>query len=120
MSSRIWSPFQQAIFEDFKSGVGHTVIDACPGSGKSSTIVEGLNNLPKNVSNVMMTSFSTQSVEDLKKKDPPWFVDVRTMNSLGNRAITNTFGRQNINKERVYGVLDKVLGERPNGAELRA
>lgn len=120
MSSRVWSSFQQAIFEDFKSGVGHTVIDAVPGSGKSTTAVEGLNHLPAKTTNVMMTSFSTQSVEDLKKKEPPWFVDVRTMNSLGNRAITNAFGRQNINKERVYGILDKVLGERPNGAELRA
>ena len=117
--SKVWSSFQQAIFEDFKLGKGAVAIDACPGAGKSTTLIEGLNHLPKGASDIMMTSFSTQSVDDLKKKEPPWFVDVRTMNSLGNRAITDHFGRQNLNKERVFGLLDQVLGERPTSPELR-
>ena len=118
--AKVWSSFQLAVFEDFRIGKGNLCIDACPGGGKSTVLIEALNYLPPDVSDVMMTSFSTQSVEDLKKKNPPWFVDVRTMNSLGNKAITEHFGRQGVNRERVYGILDTVLGERPENPTLRA
>src|SRR5208282_4844615 len=109
----VWSKFQEDIFEDFRSGKGATAIDATAGSGKSTVLVEGLKQLPPKCGDVLMTSFSTQSVEDLKRKEPPWFVEVRTMNSLGNRAIVTAFGRQTLNRERVYTILDRILGSRP-------
>jgi DNA helicase-2/ATP-dependent DNA helicase PcrA len=118
-STMVWSKHQEIVFADFRSGTGNLAIDAVPGSGKSTTLIEGLKHLPPKETDVMMTSFSVQSVEDLKKKDAPWFVDIRTMNSLGNLAITKRFGKQGINRDRVYSILDKVLGERPEDPVMR-
>jgi DNA helicase II / ATP-dependent DNA helicase PcrA len=116
----IWSSYQEDIFDDFKSGQGNTAVDAVAGSGKSTTLIQALSHLPKNCTDVMMTSFSVQSTNDLKAKNPPWFVDVRTMNSLGNRAITQRFGPQKVFRERVYSLMDKVLGERPEDPVKRS
>lgn len=119
--SKVWSSYQQAIFADFRSGIGATAIDATPGSGKSTSIVEGLNHLPAKTTNVLMTSFSKQSVEDLKAKDPPWFVEVKTMNSLGNKALRQSQnGNQQLKLDRVYTFMDKVLGPRPEDPVRRA
>lgn len=124
--TKIWSSYQTAIFDDFKNGSGNTAIDATPGAGKSTVIVEGLHHLPQSVGSVLVTSFSTQSVGDLNDKKEnsdipvPWFVDIRTMNSLGNRAVTQAFGKQNVSKDKVWGVLDEVLGTKPDDAGKKA
>ena len=107
-----WSPFQEAVFEDFRSGKGSTVVQATAGSGKSTTAIECLNHLPpKGNPDVLLTSFSVQSINDLKAKEPPWFVDIRTLNSLGNQALTRSVGLQKLNTHRVYTKIDEVLGK---------
>ena len=41
-----WSAYQNVVFCDFAQGEGNTVIKAGPGSGKTSTLVEGLFHIP--------------------------------------------------------------------------
>jgi DNA helicase-2/ATP-dependent DNA helicase PcrA len=107
-----WSRFQEAVFEDFRSGNGHTAVEAVAGSGKSTVAVECLNHLPQGGSpDVLLTSFSVQSINDLKAKDPPWFVDLRTLNSLGNQALTRSVGPQKLATHRAYSKIDEVLGK---------
>jgi len=119
MVERVWSKYQLAVFEDAAKGSGSAAIEAVAGGAKSTTAIESLNHLPSKCGNVLVTSFSVQSVDDLKKKDPPWFVDIRTMNSLGNKAVTEAFGRQQIDTNRVYKILDTTLGESPSDSALR-
>jgi DNA helicase II / ATP-dependent DNA helicase PcrA len=107
---KIWNPFQQAVFKDFASGMGHTAVDAVAGSGKSTVAIECLNHLPKGNFSVLLTSFSVQSVNDLKAKEPPWFVECRTLNSLGNQALSRAKGPQKVSKLRAFGIIDQVLG----------
>ena len=37
-----WSHYQTAIFDFIQNGQGNAVIEACAGSGKTSTLVKGL------------------------------------------------------------------------------
>jgi hypothetical protein len=118
--SRVWNKEQLDVFEDFATGSGNVAVNAVPGGGKSTTAIESLNHLPQKCGDVLVTSFGTQSVDDLKSKNEHWFVDIRTLNSLGNRAVTEAFGKQVISRERVYYVLDEVLGERPDDPAKRS
>lgn len=115
-----WNSDQVAIFDDYERGVGNTCVSACPGAGKSTTAIEALNHPPKNLKgDTLLTSFGAQSVADLKSKDPPWDVETRTMNSLGFRAINDTFDGIKVSKNYVYGIITDVLGEPPTDGALK-
>jgi DNA helicase II / ATP-dependent DNA helicase PcrA len=87
---RDWSPYQKAIFKDIAVGIGHTVVVARAGSGKTSTIVEGFKYLPKG-KKTLMVAFNKAIAEELKSRAPS-YVDVMTLHSLGFRAIKQSFG----------------------------
>ena len=42
--THVWSKFQEAVFEDFRSGKGDTAIDACRWR-QSTVLIEGLKHL---------------------------------------------------------------------------
>lgn len=87
---RNWSEYQKNIFRDIARGVGHTVVIARAGSGKTSTIVEGFKYLPKG-KKTLMVAFNKAIAEELKQRAPS-YVDVMTLHSLGFRAIKQSFG----------------------------
>jgi DNA helicase-2/ATP-dependent DNA helicase PcrA len=118
-----WSSFQMAIFDEYRDGTGNVCVSAVPGSGKSTSAVEMLKHAPKGLrGNTLLTSFSKDSVEELKARDLPWDVEARTMNSLGLRAVIK--GRNGVNPklntERVYRILDEVFGKPPEDQAKRA
>lgn len=115
----IWSSYQKDIFEDVAEGDHHTVIEALAGSAKTTSIVESIKHIPKN-KNALFCAFNKRVVEDLKKKDIPWDVNVSTLHSHGLRAITNAYGRQKVEFKRVGGILGKMFeGRTGNTFELR-
>lgn len=117
---RVWNKDQLAVFDEFRTGSGNVAVQAVPGGGKTTTAIESLNHLQKKAGEVLVTSFSTNSVDDLKAKNTSWLTDIRTLNSLGNQAIVDTHGRQQLVKERVFYVLDEVLGDPPDDGEKRS
>ena len=46
---RVYSPLQEAIFDNLAHGKGHTVVVARAGTGKTTTIIEGVRRLPDDV-----------------------------------------------------------------------
>lgn len=78
-----WSKFQQDIFSWVEHDQGHLVVEACAGSGKSTTLVKCLDFIPDG-SKILLTAFNTDIVGELKRKtiDKP-NVDIRTLHSLG-------------------------------------
>ena len=88
-----WSPYQNAIFADFQSGVGHSVVVACAGSGKTTTILAGLNHLPSDA-RVLFCAFGRDIARELRERAPP-HVDVKTLHVVGLDAINrNPFYRR--------------------------
>jgi superfamily I DNA/RNA helicase len=104
---RNWSKFQKDIFRDINSGVGHTVVIARAGSGKTSTIVEGFKYLPKG-KKTLMVAFNKAIAEELKQRAPS-YVDVMTLHSLGFRAIKLAFGADVILENDKCSELIKTL-----------
>ena len=61
---REWSKFQLAIFEFIKTMATHLVILARAGTGKTTTIVEVANRLPK-TAKIVFTSFTNSILDEL-------------------------------------------------------
>jgi superfamily I DNA/RNA helicase len=111
MAALQWSGMQRAVFDDVRDGTGHTCVEALAGCAKSTSLIESLKYVPeKAASSILVTSFSVACVADLKKKDPPWAVDLRTMNSLGNRALREGVeGALKLDNDRVWHILDDLM-----------
>ena len=77
------SEYQKEIFDFIKHGVGNAVIDAKAGSGKTTTMVEGIKYVPKDMKAIFV-AFNKSICEELEERligiDN---VKVRTYHSLG-------------------------------------
>jgi DNA helicase-2/ATP-dependent DNA helicase PcrA len=111
---RSWSPFQQAVFEDVARGVGHTVVMARAGSGKTTTIVEALHHIPAGTS-WLLVAFNKSIQVELSARAPAGG-EVSTLHSLGLKACTRAFGKVQIDANKNYALIDSVIGE---GYEFR-
>lgn len=85
-----WSRYQQDIFQYFQCGVCNAVVDAVAGSGKTSTIIEGLKHLDSQAS-ACVVAFNKIIVEELGRRVPEG-VRVATFNSIGHRALLKGSG----------------------------
>lgn len=105
-----WSPFQRAIFEDVARGTGHTVVNACAGSGKTSTLVEAMNHVPPGLS-TLFVAFNKAIADELTRRLAGKPVTVSTLHSYGLRAVTAGIGRLRIHKYRVEDFLREWYGD---------
>jgi len=104
------SSFQEAVYDNIANGVGHTAINAVAGSGKTFTIVTGLQYVPKGCSIIFM-AFANSNTDDLKKKAPQG-VEVRGLHSYGAGTInSSSLGRLPLNKFRVSDMARKLSPE---------
>jgi superfamily I DNA/RNA helicase len=106
---RNWSSYQKDIFRDIAKGIGHTVVIARAGSGKTSTIVEGFKYLPKG-KKTLMVAFNKAIAEELKQRAPS-YVDVMTLHSLGFRAIKQSFGEVVLENDKAHHLIATLIGD---------
>lgn len=115
--------------------IPHVIIRAGAGSGKTTTLIEGLKKLrgvksdhpaaknpspqqraiwdslmlSKDAVSVAFIAFNTSIADELKARVPPG-CDARTSHSLGNLAITNAYGRLQLNNDRTQIIVCELLG----------
>lgn len=97
------SKYQQAIYDFIATGNGNAVVDAVAGSGKSTTIINGLKQIDEDKS-VLFLAFNKSIVEELKiKVSMQENVEVMTLHSLGAKALMRTFKcKVDANKYRAH------------------
>ncbi|MBD3268537.1 AAA family ATPase [bacterium] len=104
-----WSQYQTAIFDFIENGQGNAVVEAVPGSGKTTTIVEGLNHTPDNAS-VIFIAFNKRIVRELEGRIGNQY-EVRTFHSLGFKNERAAFGRIKVDNSKTYWILKDWLEE---------
>lgn len=62
----IWSEYQQAIFDEFRSGTGNFVVKAYAGVGKTTTAIEGIRHAPEQ--RILLTAFNNKNAVALSRK----------------------------------------------------
>jgi DNA helicase-2/ATP-dependent DNA helicase PcrA len=111
------SHFQEDIFRFIREERGNLVVQACAGSGKTSTIVMALDHVPSRAS-VLVLAFATQAAEDLADKVPKG-IGVRTLHSYGFAVVRRHFRAVVYNKFRLPNLVRVVLGNDPDESDDR-
>lgn len=97
---KTYSPSQIKIFQEIKDANTNIAVLATAGSGKTTTIVEALNYVPK-VKRTIFLSFAKAIVEELKSRVPS-HVTASTLHSLGFKLVSDWIGHKHL-KVNKYG-----------------
>lgn len=109
MSTRIWSPQQIAIFDWFKNPARKTaVVRARAGTGKTTTIIEGLNHASE--TRILLSAFNKRIAEELQQRLTNPYAEAKTLHGLGFGYI-----RRNWETVRVDNNRGKRLAQQASG-----
>lgn len=115
------TPEQQACWDHMHAmlntrGAADLVVNAVAGSGKTFTAIRGAEALQldrkyrgKPRLDIRYLAFNKSVQAEMQQKAGDTLA-AQTFHSFGLRAITSAFGRQEINKDRMWKVLDRVEG----------
>lgn len=85
------SKYQENIFDFIQHGVGNVVVEACAGSGKTSTLVKAISLIPEN-KRILFCAFNKEIVKELQTKvGKRNNVDIKTIHSLGFSILMRNF-----------------------------
>ena len=105
--SRQWSEYQQNIFSFIEDeSAGNAIVEAVAGSGKSTTIVEGMNRLPEGCSAIFL-AFNKSIADELKARG----VNARTFHSLTYSPVTRHKNVRSVETDK----LRKLVKENMSG-----
>jgi superfamily I DNA/RNA helicase len=88
---RVWSDQQNEIYEWFADGDGNLVVIARAGSGKTTTIVEGVNRAPEET--ILLAAFNKRIAEELNGRiggQPS--AEAKTLHAVGNMLVREYWG----------------------------
>lgn len=118
-AERVWSPFQQAVFDFVEDPTGrHAVVSSVPGSGKTTTLVEALYHT-KQSERVFVGAFAKPIATELEKRVPKGGgVEVATWHAFGLKAVTAKLGWKEV-KDYVPELTRGIFGKEWKYREAR-
>jgi len=99
--TRNWSDYQQNIFSFIEQGHGNALIEAVAGSGKSTTIIEGMNRVPATQSTIFL-AFNKTIADELKGRG----VNARTFHSLTYSPVLKSRGAATVDADKLRKLID--------------
>lgn len=101
-----WEPsaYQVAIFDWVQNGTGNLVVNAMPGSGKTTTTLEACNYIPK-TQDVVAVAFNKHIADTFHRKGLPSHVQASTLHSLGLAAIKRAFPQIKVDKDKLTKIV---------------
>lgn len=115
-AARTWSTFQGAIFRFFTDCTGNGVVEAVAGSGKTTTILEGIRRWKGNnpLGRGIFVAFNKAIAVELQSKVPAG-VDASTLHSAGYKALLRTFKGIKVDDRKLFGYAETVVRENVSG-----
>lgn len=107
------SPQQQAIYDWFSGGVSrerqpHLVVRARAGTGKTTTIIEGVNRAPER--RILLCAFNKKIAEELNTRLSNPRATAKTLHALGYAAIRKMWPLASVNNDRGMNLSRQVCG----------
>ena len=99
--SRVWSEYQNAIFDFIVHGKGNAIVKAVAGSGKTTTIVHGMSLLPSNA-NAVFLAFGKAIQTELEKRG----VYAKTFHGLCYMPVLRSRGVKIAEPKKMRKILD--------------
>lgn len=102
---------QQAICEEFATGRRHFVVRARAGTGKTFTILRGLQRAPEQ--RILFAAFNKRIVEEVRPKNSNPNVEVNTLHGVGFAAVRRYLERVQVARgnEREQSIVEQVCGQ---------
>lgn len=105
-----WSDQQNAIFEWFREGRGHLVVRARAGTGKTTTILEGISHAPE--PRILLCAFNKRIAVELEEKLQNPRAKAQTLHSLGFQFLRAWWQGVTLdNRNRKWNVARAAIGE---------
>jgi len=95
-----WSEYQKAVFTHIRESRKSRIVEAVAGSGKTTTIVEGMKYLPQG-SSALFLAFNRAIADELGQRVPAG-VQASTFHALGNAALRASNSRLRLDKGKVW------------------
>lgn len=117
-----WSKYQLDVFDNVANCNGHTVVEAGPGSGKTTTLIEALFHIPQKYladRKTLATAYNT-SIANVLDQRAPIGVVVKTTHGLGFATcryhwghVYDIKGPANVDKDNkaLYNAVHEMLGK---------
>lgn len=115
MVKKQFSKYQLAIFDQVKNTDMNICVQATAGAGKTTTLLEILNLIPKFKKTVFL-SFSNTIVNELKERIPS-HTTASTIHSLGCRMVFAHFKGIKVNENKWFNILLKEMESRQEGVQ---
>src|SRR5436190_1062056 len=105
-----WSAQQTDIFNWFKDGQGHLVVRARAGTGKTTTILEGVVHAPE--PRILLCAFNKRIQEELQNRLSNPAAQAKTLHSVGYAALRRYWEGLRIatGHTRAFSLADKACG----------
>jgi len=107
-SNKKWSVQQLAIFDWFKNGKGNLVVRARAGTGKTTTILEGINYATED--KILLAAFSKQIAGELKLKLRNPKAEAKTLHSIGFGFVLRNWSNVRLDDDRGTRLARMTLG----------
>lgn len=108
---RTWSQYQTNLFNFLTDGAGNAVVEAVAGSGKTTSIVEGVRRVLAKFGyncSVIFLAFNRDIADELKRRD----VNARTFHSLTYTPVLRHKRASTVTKDKLRRICDaKLSGE---------
>ncbi len=120
--ARSWSEYQEAIFATFLAGQGNVVVEAVAGSGKTTTMVEGIRRWmgANRGKRAIFVAFNKGIADELARK-VPFGCDAKTLHSACFGAIKRRFGNVQLDNYKLddtaKGVMERARVDRGDRAK---
>ncbi|HYO56978.1 ATP-dependent helicase [Archangium sp.] len=103
-----WSVQQNAIFDFFATGKGNAAVRARAGTGKTTTILEGITYAPE--SDIVLAAFNKRIADELltKLKNPA--ATAKTLHALGFAAVKTYWNGTALDKDRGLTLARRAAG----------
>src|SRR5580658_7297407 len=105
MTTRVWSPQQQAIFQWFERGSGNLVVRARAGTGKTTTIIEALAHAPE--SKILLAAYNKSIAEELSSRLTRG--EAKTSHGVGFAFVRQQWKGVRVDADRGYNLAKAAL-----------
>lgn len=109
LSSRRWSPQQDAVFSWFSSGSGNLVVRARAGTGKTTTVIEGISRAPE--PSILLAAFNKRIAEELGARLTSGRGEARTLHALGYGIVRRYWEHVRLDDSRDRDLARAVCGD---------
>ncbi len=99
---------QKTIFEEFRIGIGHILIRARAGTGKTTTIIEAIDYAPEN--EILLAAFNKEIATELSRRLTNPKAEACTLHSAGFRELKRGWEGVKVDYERGERLAREVAG----------